>query len=263
MASSIGDHFRFDSEAHTSPRRLAIVIGAGAALLLATLWLFSGDNSQPADPAPAAPPTVAPTPPSASSEADATASGASAAQIVLHGVMGLGTDGSAIISVGGGAQRLVRTGRDIIPGLPLVAVAGNHIVVRERGQDVQIGFPDRPVSPAIASGEGASRPAASPEASDPALAREAIEYQAALQPFQQDGRHRGFQIRAGTIPPDFAAAGLRPGDVVLRVAGSQLETADEVAEIPRRMRLRDRIAIVFLRDGAERTVYFERSGTDR
>ena len=67
------------------------------------------------------------------------------AQLRLHGVMGIGDSGSAIISTGAGPQRLVRVGRNVIPGVPLLAVAGDHVLLRENGREVRLAFADEQV----------------------------------------------------------------------------------------------------------------------
>ncbi|NNC71859.1 MAG: hypothetical protein HKN78_03180 [Sphingomonadaceae bacterium] len=42
MRGRIRELLRVDSEAETSTKRLLAIVGVGAALLLLTLWLFSG-----------------------------------------------------------------------------------------------------------------------------------------------------------------------------------------------------------------------------
>lgn len=258
MAGQWTDILRFDREAETSSKRLAIIVAIGAIALLLTMWMFSGEESVPDAPPPSAPPPAVAPPTAAPAPVAEQTPVASASQITLHGVSGMGENGGAIVSVGGTTQRLVRVGRDIIPGVPLIAVAANHIMVRERGQDVRIAFPDSPVATTVATSPPAAANNAPVTADDEALRREALIYQSSLRSWRQDGRHRGFEIREGAVPPDFAAAGLRAGDVVLRVGGSYLETAHEVADIPRRLRADGRIRIQFIRDGAERTAFFER-----
>lgn len=133
--------FQFDSNAETSPRRLAIVIGGGIAALLLLLWLFSGDDASSSETAPTArTPAPSVSPPNATTPPPAAPMAASVAELRLHGVMGTGEDGAAIVSTGAGPQRLVRVGRDVVPGIPLLAVAGDHILVRESGREVRLAF---------------------------------------------------------------------------------------------------------------------------
>ncbi|QLC24829.1 hypothetical protein HFP57_07160 [Parasphingopyxis algicola] len=258
MAEQRPGLFQFDRNAATSPRRLAILVGGGAIALLLLLWLFSGDDAaRPADtPPPAAAPAAPPIPPSAVAPPLASGS-ASVAELRLHGVMGSGEAAAAIVSTGAGPQRLVRVGRDVAPGVPLLAVAGDHILVRERGREVRLAFAEedmvaRPTS-AAAPGTG-SRFA--PRGSE-AERREAREYQAALAPYRINGRHAGYRFREGRMPDMFRDAGLQDGDVVVRVGGLGLEDADAVAGIPRRIRQRGRVEIEILRDGTPQTIIMD------
>lgn len=256
MADGRPGFFQFDRNAETSPRRLIMLVGAGVAALLLLLWLFNGDDSAPSQPAPPAPVSAVPTPRSAVPQPVA-ANGISVAELRLHGVMGTGTDGAAIISAGAGPQRLVRVGRDVVPGVPLLAVAADHILVRENGREVRLAFAEDGQGGATAStaspGTG-SRPA---QRGDEASRRESLEYQAALAPYRLDGRSVGFQFRAGSMPEIFRDAGIQDGDVVLRVGGLGLEDADDVAGIPRRIRQRERVEIEILRDGRPQTIVMD------
>lgn len=248
--------FRLDREAETSPRRLALIAGGGAVAVALTLWLFSGgeEAASPPPPAPAAMP--APAPPPAPVPPPPPAPAISPAQLTLHGVLGHGEDGAAIIAVGG-AQRLVRVGREVVPGLPLVAVAADHVVLRERGQDVRLSFPvgggGSTVTPVPG---GSARGTGSADAET--LRREAMEYQLGLEVDHLEGSNRGFRIRPGAVPPAFARAGLQPGDVVIRVGGRELESPEDVEQIPRALRGAESVQIVFVRDGRRRTINFQR-----
>ncbi|MEM8694744.1 MAG: type II secretion system protein N [Pseudomonadota bacterium] len=251
MAEQGSGLFQLDRSAETSPRRLAILIGGGVAALLVLLWLFREDEPGPASPSPADPPTVAvpaatpPTPPPAAPE------GGSVAELRLHGVMGTGDAGAAIVSSGAGPQRLVRVGRDVIPGVPLLAVAADHILVRERGREVQLAFAEDGSTGVTAPGNRSSA------RGDEASRREAREYQAALVSHRIDGRHAGYQFREDRMPDMFREAGLRPDDVVRRIGGLGLEDADDVAGIPRRIRQRGRVEIEILRDGQPQTIIMD------
>lgn len=256
MADGRPGLFQFDRDAESSPRRLAILIGTGLAALLLLLWLFSGDDFSARDAAQPAPAPSAAPPAVSASEPVATPT-ASVAELRLHGVMGTGEGGAAIVSTGAGPQRLVRVGRDVVPGVPLLAVAADHILVRESGREVRLAFAE--------DGQGGSTVStATPGASsrsgprgDEASRREALEYQAALAPYRVDGRSVGFQFRTGSMPEMFREAGVQDGDVVLRVGGLGLEDADDVAGIPRRIRERGRVEIEILRDGQPQTIMLD------
>ncbi|MEQ9663787.1 MAG: type II secretion system protein N [Parasphingopyxis sp.] len=248
----------YDPDAPTSPKRLAILAGVAALLLLVILWSMGGDEtaaSEAGAPAPAvAPPPAPPQPaPQTVTTSPAAAPGASSSQVVLHGVMGGATDGSAIVSVGG-AQRLVRVGRDIEPGLRLVSIGADHIIVDERGTEVRIAFLDAvPRSPVASAATPGGRQPNRPNTAD-ALSREAVQYQAGMQA-AQDGA--GFTITRGRVPSAFAALGLQPGDRVLRVGGTELESPDDVERIPRELAGDEPVPIEIIHDGRRQTVMAE------
>lgn len=141
MADGRPGLFQFDSNAETSPRRLGLLIGGGIAALLLVLWLFSGDDPSAFETAqPSSSPASLASSPAAVAPAPAAPISASVAELRLHGVMGTGEDGAAIVSTGAGPQRLVRVGRDVVAGVPLLAVAADHILVRESGHEVRLTF---------------------------------------------------------------------------------------------------------------------------
>lgn len=258
MAEQRPGPFRLDRDAETSPRRLALLIGGGVIALLLLLWLFSGDDEVPSAEMPPTPTAVPAAPSVVSPAAPPPAPGsASVAELRLHGVMGSGEEAAAIVSTGAGPQRLVRVGRDVAPGVPLLAVAADHILVRERGREVRLAFADdgggAPAASAVAPGTGAG-PA--PRGSD-AERQEAREYQAALAPYRIDGRHAGYRFRDGRMPDMFRDAGVEDDDVVVRVGGLGLEDADDVAGIPRRIRQRGRVEIEIMRNGAPQTIVMD------
>jgi general secretion pathway protein C len=255
MADGRPGLFHYDAGGETSPKRLAVLVGGGALVVLAALWLVGGDDGgdDGGDPAPVAvsAPPPAPAPPATTSPPPV--GGTSVAELRLHGVMGTGDNGAAILSIGPGPQQLVRVGREAAPGIELLAVAGDHVLLREHGREVQLAFADD--MPGSAAAPSASAPPA--PAGDAPDRREILELQAALIPRREDGRHRGFEVREGALPAILADAGIQPGDILLRIAGNRLEDSDVIAEVPARLRQRGRLAVEIIRDGQEQTLFLE------
>ena len=109
-------------------------VGIGLMALLLLLWIFGKDS-----------PDTVPRP-VASVETQSVRAvphpSPSLAELRLHGVMGTGGEGAAIIAIGAAPQRLIRVGREVVPGVPLIAVADRHILVRENGREIQIPLVD-------------------------------------------------------------------------------------------------------------------------
>jgi general secretion pathway protein C len=219
-----------DRIAALTPReRVLLMVGAGA-LLLFLIWLLflrdSGDEGSvelaASPPAPAilapAPVEPAPLPPpampviSAPSVAPATVSA-----FVLQGVSGGGPGGgAALIQYQNGAQRLVRVGREIVPGMTLTGVDLNWAIASSGGGNVRLDL-NRPGATPVAAA-GAPAPASAPAQSD---RRETTDLRLGLQPLA--GRRGGYLVKSGVDLPRLAQAGIQPGDIITRVNGSALD----------------------------------------
>ncbi len=189
-------------------RRLLIGGGAVIALLIAYL-LFGGRGAD--SPAPVAVPDpmpVAPAPPVAPVAAAPPAPAASPQGLKLYGLTAMG----AIIGPEGGGQRLIMVGREVVPGLLLAAVRIDHAVLRSSSGDYRLGF----------DGIAAAGPAAqaAPASGEAAYREESLRYRLGLAPRREGDRVTGHVVRPGASLPALKRAGLRAGDVVLRVNGS-------------------------------------------
>lgn len=189
-------------------RRLALYGGAGAAASLLALTLAQRDlpEAQPAPPLPViAEPIQAPPAPPATPAVSADG-------LRLHGLTATG----AIISGGDGAQRLVRVGRDVMPGLVLERVEQHRAVLRSGANRYLLGFEGATTAP----GE---TPTATAQAAPATGGEDGLRYRLGLAPVRQGDRVIGHTIRAGAEISALARAGLRPGDTILSVNGSVLD----------------------------------------
>ncbi|HEX8401876.1 MAG TPA: hypothetical protein VF628_09255 [Allosphingosinicella sp.] len=246
-----------DRIAALTPReRVLLMVGAGA-LLLFLIWLLflrdSGDEGSvelaASPPAPAilapAPVEPAPLPPpampviSAPSVAPATVSA-----FVLQGVSGGGPGGgAALIQYQNGAQRLVRVGREIVPGMTLTGVGLNWAIASSGGGNVRLDLNRPGATPVSAAAVAPPTPASDRAQSN---RRETTDLRLGLQPLA--GRGGGYLVKSGVDLPRLAQAGIQPGDIITRVNGSALDE-ERLLELSWQMSNAERTEFEVLRNG--------------
>lgn len=138
----------------------------------------------------------------------------------LHATRAMGDgDGTAILSPSGGVQGAFAVGEEITPGVLLAAVSPEHVEIDVGGQRMRVSFPN-------ASSGAAIQVATSLPADYQAAARAAPPLAALpLQPVSRNGR-TGFEVMPQAAGGALAAAGLRPGDLVISINGADAATAD-------------------------------------
>ncbi|HYG46661.1 MAG TPA: type II secretion system protein N [Allosphingosinicella sp.] len=216
--------------------------GLAVALAGAYAWLAASPAAtvpQPRRPDPLPVPAAAAPAPEAT-PAPAPIPG-SALGLILYGVSGGGSAGlAAIIGTTAGGQRLVRVGKDFRPGLRLVEVGRDHAVLVTGGQSARLELRRFGEAPAEAA----------PKRSDPDRDQgiEAAVLRHILKPVVSNGRIGGYALKGGESLPRLHKAGLRAGDVILSVNGSQLDE-ERMGELAWEMRNASRTEFIFIRDG--------------
>ena len=196
-------------------------------------------------------------------EASGAFAEASGGAFQLFGVRATGRGaGSAIIAGPDGRQVSVAAGETIAPGVTLVSVAGDHAVIRRGGQDERIVFAPivsaPPAAPPLPEPASAGVPASGAGAA--ALDRSGVVNAIGLQPRRVDGRVNGFILIPRGNASGLAAAGLRPGDVILTVNGLEV-TVENQPELLQDLRLAPQAVIGFERDGQPMSVTLRNPGS--
>jgi hypothetical protein len=160
--------------------------------------------------------------------------------LILYGISGPSRTAAAIIGSRLGGQRVVTVGSDYRPGLRLAEVGVDYAVLRNGAQAIRL-----ELSRFAAGGS------AKPSAALPAEAEQRIEaavLRNILKPVMANDRVGGYALRPGESLPQLIRAGLRPGDVILSVNGSQLDE-ERMGELAWQMGNAAKTEFVFMRNG--------------
>jgi hypothetical protein len=213
----------------------AKIAGFAAAVAASYAWLSASPARQAPAPAssPAQPPAPAATPPQAPAPAVPMVS---TDGLVLYGISGA----AAIIGSRLGGQRVVAVGKDYRPGLKLAEVGVDYAVLRNGARGVRLELSR------YEAGGAAKVTAALPAEEEQKI--EAAVLRNILKPVMANNRIGGYALRPGESLPQLVRAGLRPGDVILSVNGSQLD-AERMSELAWQMGNAAKTEFVFVRSG--------------
>ena len=192
----------------------------------------------------------------------AEATGADATQMRLYGVRAGGPGGgSAIIGLSDGRQVSVGVGEEVEPGLVLQSVGSDHVLLARGGSVSRLIFtetpPGAPAPPAAPSTPQVVTPQASAPATTPTAAPQVdparLVAQAGLRPRLKGLGVSGFTVTSTGDGGALRAAGLRSGDVILAVNGSELNSPQAIAGLRNRLSGATSAEIRYERDGAVQT----------
>ena len=162
--------------------------------------------------------------------------------------------GSAIIAGADGVQTSIGTGEAIQPGVRLVGVAFDHVIIERAGtrellyldqDDAVAAAGGTPLAPNLSSASAPPAAALSapvlppPAPINPASIRAGIGFA----PRSIDGRISGIAVAAQGDGSAFAAVGFRPGDVIRSVNGQPIRSAADLAALSSRLQPGARLSL--------------------
>lgn len=154
--------------------------------------------------------------------------------------------GSAIIAGSDGVQSSYSVGEEVAPGVTLVEVQFDHVVL-ERGGLRESLFIDQSV-PGETLGYTAMVPAAGvqplPVVQAGPLTAEAISAGIGFAPRTENGRATGFAVTPRGDGAVFAQAGFRPGDIVVEINGRKVSSAQDGAALAGQLRPGARLSLL-------------------
>lgn len=184
--------------------------------------------------------------------------------MTLRGVRS-GANGSAVIETPNQGQRSIPVGGEIAPGVTLVAVEDERVIINRNGARESLFLTEAAARRAREqqSAPQSARPASpAPAAADSALSGQPDLELARrldrgdwidglrLEPLLEDGRLSGMRVRETSARDVLRASGLMPGDVITRLNGEPLTRASAAAQVMGDLENATEIAVT-VRRGAE------------
>lgn len=192
-----------------------------------------------------------------SGTAVASAAPQDAGGLTLFGtrVAGGGLPGSAIIAGPDGEQVSVAVGEQVAPGVKLVEVGFDRVVLERSGQRLQLAMDD-PAS------EGGAAGVATAEVGAPAaLSADRLKETIALAPRQREGRVTGLLVSPVGDESVMQAAGLRSGDVIVAVNGRRVASVADASMLQAQVTPGARLSLTVERGAATVPVALNLAGT--
>lgn len=237
------------------PKLRKVALGGALALSLAAFaWTLWPETSAPPASEPVAiappilPPVAAAPPPEPTASAQAGADPTALSALVLRGVLGSGA-----VFGDGASQRLVRLGREVLPGATLKAVGVSHVILATASGDMRLAF-----NRAATAEAPAAQPAAA-QAAAPNPRQEVAALRMGLEARKAGGNIRGYRVKPGARLPLLASAGLQPGDVIVAIGTDAIDSEERLFDMPQQIGP-DPVDITFERGGRTMTAKVSRGG---
>ena len=191
--------------------------------------------------------------------------------MTLRGVINAGDGtGSAVIETPGRGQRSLAAGAQIAPGVRLDAVYLDHVIINRRGTRESLflteaaaqrarerrAAPAPSAQPAPVSRGGATDSAIAPTGQPDLALAQALDRETwvdglRLEPAVEGGRLTGMRVRESSSLQVLRASGLMPGDIITRLNGEPLTSAEAAARATRRLESAGAVVLIVRRGPEE------------
>ncbi|WP_417465505.1 type II secretion system protein N [Kordiimonas sp.] len=180
--------------------------------------------------------------PTASSEAAPESS----LKIALFGVRADGDGGGSAITSSGDAQKLVRVGEDLAPGVTLQAVYADRVEINRRGIREAVYL--RPKAKRATVRQSVAHNTATPNKPQNDMIAELSTLK--FEPVRRSGRLVGFRVGAQGDAAHMAQFRLTPDDILMGVNGSPLTSFERLAELAEEFKHATELTLEIERNGA-------------
>lgn len=174
----------------------------------------------------------------------------SSLKLALHGVRANGAGGGSAITSSGDAQKLVRVGEELAPGVTLQGVYADRVEISRRGIREAVYL--RPKGKRQ-SGRDIARQSVAHNTATPARAENDMVAQLSalkFEPVRRSGRLVGFRVGVKTNATHAAQFRLTPGDILMAVNSSPLTSFERLTELAEEFKHATTLTLEIERNGA-------------
>jgi general secretion pathway protein C len=164
----------------------------------------------------------------------------------------------AIITDGGTEEIVYRIGDPVASGANLHAVNADHVVLDERGKLTRLDLPReyaQTSAPSVRRQSSAFQTRNS-QSIQAVVAQNVSRLADVIRPtpFFVAGKQQGYRVYPGRDRQQFAALGLRPGDLIKQIDGQSLEDPTQAMQIFQSLGTADQVSVTVERNGTQETL---------
>ena len=165
----------------------------------------------------------------------------------------------AIISDGSSEEKIYAVGDPIASGTSLHAVYADRVVLNESGELTTLSLPREYEGPSTARQQTApvQRMSTAPTTSIQSVVAQNVSRLADVirpTPYFVNGQQRGYRVYPGRDRRQFAALGLRPGDLVREIDGQSLTDPTQAMQIFQSLGTAQQVSVTVERNGQPETI---------
>ena len=163
----------------------------------------------------------------------------------------------AIIADGNKDEDVYSIGEPVASGATLHAVYSGEVVLNERGQLTSLAFP-REFAQTVASTVRRNQPTrqTNTQSIQAVVAQNVSRLADVIRPtpFFQNGQQQGYRVYPGRDRRQFAALGLRPGDLIKQIDGQSLTDPTQAMQIFQSLGTANQVSVTVERNGTQQTL---------
>ncbi len=171
----------------------------------------------------------------------------------------------ALIEAGGNEQKVFAIGDPVNAGAKLHAVYADRVVLDEDGVFTNLKLPReyKSVVPrSVRRSSGSTRQTAANPGRTQTVAAQSIAKLADVirpTPYMQDGKPAGYRVYPGRDRKQFAALGLRPGDIIKDIDGQSLTDPAQAIQVLQTLGTAEQVTVTVERNGQAETMVLRTS----